>query len=150
MANIVEELMNFDPSEIDEPTKDFTMKLKKLGDKEMTFPLKALNTEQVCTIQDGVFRIDIGAKKGSDNTSGDVRMALYQAKVKTITLGCPDVFQNPQLLNHFGVKTGAELINALLTSGEVDELKNQIDELSGFETEEDLPTDLSVTDEVKN
>ena len=61
----------------------------------------------------------------------------------TIIEGCPSIFKNKELMKHFGAVTPKELVKKLLLSGEMDDLKAEIDKLGGYDREED-------EEEVKN
>ena len=51
--------------------------------------------------------------------------------------GCSDVFRNKEVLEHFKAPTPKELINKLLLAGEIDELYNTINELNGYDKEDE-------------
>lgn len=137
--NIVTELLKFDRGDIKIPTKDFKMTLDKLGGAEFTFPLVALNPEMASQIQEDMFEMTMSKKsKGIE-----MKQTLFKGKLKTILAGCPEVFKNKELREKFGAKTPFELIEILLTPGEIDLLKEEIDSISGFDKEE-------AEEEVKN
>ncbi|WP_039227484.1 phage tail assembly chaperone [Clostridium novyi] len=133
--NIVEQLLSVDAGTLEMPSKDVTLKLGKLGGKEVTFTCKAVNPEKIAKIQDKL--IDL-SKKGSVQGTN-----LGETKLLTVMEGCSDVFRNKDLLEHFNAPTPKELINKLLLAGEIDELYKTINSLNGYEDDED-------EDEIKN
>ena len=60
------------------------------------------------------------------------KIKMYDTKVLTIIEGCPSVFKNKELINHFGATTPKDLVKKLLLSVEMDELKSEIDKLGGY------------------
>lgn len=138
MSNIIDELLKYDDGDIELPEKEFKMKLQKLGGKEFTFPLKALDPELAAEIQEAAMGITIA------NKQTNVALKTYKPKVRKLTEGCPTVFKSERLREQFKVKTPHELIKKLLTSGEIDDLVAEIDALSGYEKEEEA------VEEVKN
>lgn len=138
--NIIEQLLKFDKGDIKTPKKDFKMSLDKLGGKVFTFPLVALTPDVASEIQEDMFQLKMSKKsKGIE-----MKQTIYAGKLKTLSSGCPEVFKNKDLLNKFGAKTPHELIAILLTPGEIDVLKDQIDEISGYDKEDEKE------EEVKN
>lgn len=131
--NTVEKLLKFDTGSLKTPEKDVKLKLKKLNNEEFVFPCKAVDAEYVSELQENSIQI----KKGDMSIT-----RTYDTKVLTIIEGCPTVFKDKDLLKHFGAATPKDLVSKLLVSGEIDELKNQIDELGGYEEEDE--------EEVKN
>lgn len=131
--NTVERLLKLDIGKLKTPEKDVTIKLKKIGE-EFTFPCKAVDPEKVSEMQEN----SIEFKKGDIN-----KIKMYDTKVLTIIEGCPSIFKNKELLEKFNVLNGKDLIKKLLVSGEIDELKKQIDNLGGYDEEE-------TEEEVKN
>lgn len=137
--NLVEQLLSYNPSEIKRPVKVFKMKLAKLGGTEFEFPIQALDTETACKIQDIQFRIL--AKQDMEMESN-----MYEAKMETIKAGCPSLF-NAKIRDHFNVVSNEQLISKLMTPAEIDKLKDEIDNLTGYEIETN-PEKVDV--EVKN
>lgn len=132
--NTIKRLLAFDAGKLEIPTKEVKLKLKKLKGEEFTFPCKAVDPEYISELQENSIQI-----KKSDVTI----IGTYDTKVLTIVEGCPKVFKDKELIKHFGAATPKDLVAKLLVSGEMDELKGQIDELGGYDPEED-------EDEVKN
>lgn len=131
--NTVEKLLKIDAGKIKTPEKDVKMKLKKIGE-EFTFPCKAVDPEYVAELQEN----SITFKRGDIS-----KIKMYDTKVLTITEGCPSIFKNKELIEHFGVATPKDLVKKLLLSGEMDDLKSEIDKLGGYDPEKD-------EEEVKN
>lgn len=126
--NIVEKLLAIDSGKLEMPTKDITLKLNKLGGEEFTFQCKAIDPEEMAEIQQNALTIKKGDIKKID---------MYEMKVMTVIEGCSDVFKNMDIVNHFGTPTPKELVKKLLLSGEIDELYNTINELSGYDKEKE-------------
>ena len=131
--NTVEKLLKIDAGKIKAPEKDVKMKLKKIGE-EFTFPCKAVDPEYVAELQEN----SITFKRGDIS-----KIKMYDTKVLTIIEGCPSIFKNKELIEHFGVATPKDLVKKLLLSGEMDDLKAEIDKLGGYDPEKD-------EEEVKN
>lgn len=132
MANIIDELLGFDADKIEIPKKDFTMKLRKLGNKELTFPLVAISAEKMAKIKED--SMEMSAK----NKEVKMRTALYQSQVMTIIEGCPKVFRNENVIKKFNVNTPKELVGKLFLSGEIDLIVDEIEKLSGFDDEDSV------------
>ena len=73
----------------------------------------------------------------------DFDTALYQAKLATKCVVFPDL-NDKELQDSYGVMSAEQLISAMLTPGEFDDLILAIVELNGFNTEGEL------VDEAKN
>lgn len=131
--NTVEKLLKYDMGSLKTPEKEVKLKLKKLNNEEFVFPCKAVDPEYVSELQENSFQF----KQGQMSVT-----KLFNTKVLTIIEGCPTVFKNKDLLKHFGAATPKDLVSKLMVSGEIDELKNQIDELGGYKEE--------VDEEIKN
>lgn len=127
--NTVEKLLALDAGRLEMPSKEVTLKLGKLGGEELTFLCKAVNPEKQAKIQENIFEI---SKKGKFKGTN-----LGMTKILTLIEGCSDVFRNKDLLEHFNAPTPKELINKLLLAGEIDELYNIINELNGYEQDEE-------------
>lgn len=123
--NIVEKLLKIDAGKIKTPTKEVKMMLKKIGE-EFSFPCRAVDPEKVAELQEN----SITFKKG--DMAG---IKIYNTKVMTIIEGCPDVFKNQEVINHFGAITPKELVKKIMLSGEMDNLKAEIDKLGGYDEE---------------
>lgn len=84
--------------------------------------------------------IDIGKK-------GNVRdVNVYEMRIMTLLEGikAPDL-KDKELLKHLNVVTPKELVGKLFLSGEIDDICKKIDELSGYEKDDD-----EVDEEIKN
>ncbi|KZL94369.1 phage tail assembly chaperone [Clostridium magnum] len=125
--NIVEKLLKIDAGKIEMPKKDIKLQLKKLG-QEVEFPCKAIDPERYAEIQEGAIEL----KKGDIK-----KINMYEMKAMTIIAGCPEVFKNEEVMKHFNAPTPKELIRKLLLSGEMDDLYNAINELSGYKKDDD-------------
>ncbi|KEI18203.1 phage tail assembly chaperone [Clostridium haemolyticum] len=127
--NTVERLLALDMGAIKAPTKEVKLKLGKLGGQEFIFQCKAVNNEKMSEIQSEMLDLN---KKGElkELKTGDMR-------ANTVIEGCPEVFKNVELLKHYKLPSFKDLLNLLLLPGEVDELYNVINELNGYEKEDD-------------
>ena len=126
--NIVDKLLKMDAGKIKTPEKEIKLNLKKLGGEEFVFPCKAVDPEYVTELQEN----SIEFKK-----NGISKIKIYDTKVMTIVEGCPEVFKNKEVIKHFGAATPKDLVKKLLVSGEIDELKAEIDALGGYDDEDE-------------
>ncbi|MDP4146516.1 MAG: XkdN-like protein [Bacillota bacterium] len=126
--NSVEKLLKLDAGKIVMPTKVVTLKLGKLDGLKLDFECKAVDPEKYSEIQENSLEI----KKGDIK-----KINMHNTKVLTLIEGCPGVFKSKEVQEHFGCPTPKELVNKLLLSGEIDELYNNIVELSGYEKDEE-------------
>ncbi|KLU64016.1 phage XkdN-like protein [Desulfosporosinus acididurans] len=125
--NIVEKLLKMDAGKLEIPSKVITIQSKKLK-QPLDFPCRAVDPERYAEIQESALEI----------RKGDVKkINMYSMKTSIIIEGCPDVFKSKELMSHFGAPTPKELIRKLLLSGEIDDLYNGINELSGYEKDKD-------------
>lgn len=128
--NAVEKLLAYDKGVLETPTGEITLKLKKLKGLEVTFPIQAVDPEMSSELTESILAMDT-----ANNT---MKMSgTYHLKVMTIVYGCPEIFQNQTIKDKFGVTQGKDLVKKLLVDGEMQELKDAIDKLSGFESESD-------------
>lgn len=131
MNNIIDELLGFNTDKLELPRKDFTLRLRKLGNKELTFPLVAISAEKMAKIKED--SMEMSAK----NKEVKMRTSLYQSQVMTIIEGCPKVFRNENVIKKFNVNTPKELVGKLFLSGEIETLVDEIEKLSGYGEDED-------------
>ncbi|WP_407312044.1 phage tail assembly chaperone [Desulfosporosinus sp. SB140] len=121
--NLVEQLLKIDAGLIETPSKVITIQSKKLKEP-LDFPCKAVDPEKYAEIQEGAVEI----------RKGDVKkINMYALKTLIVIEGCPEVFKSKEVMDHFGAPTPKELVKTLLLSGEIDDLYNGINELSGYE-----------------
>lgn len=119
--SLVDRLLKIDLGEIKVPTCTKKMYCKKL-DRVEEFECVAVDAEKASEIQADA----IGIEKGEIS-----EMKLFDLKVFTILAGCKEL-KNAELMSHFKAPTPVELIKILLTSGEIDELYNTINDLSAY------------------
>jgi len=125
--NLVEKLLRMDAGKIEVPAKVITIQSKKLK-QPIEFPCKAVDAEKYAEIQEGALEI----------RKGDVKkINMYSMKTLIIIEGCPEVFKSKEVMEHFGAPSPKDLIKKLLLSGEIDDLYNAINELSGYEKDEE-------------
>lgn len=128
MANIVEQLLKFKPEEIKKPTKTIQLPLVKLGGAVFDFPIQSVDAKYKSELQEESMDISM------ENEEMDIKIRnTYEVMVKTIIAGCPEVFQNGSVREHFGAKTNKQLVEILLEEGEMNTLKKEIDKLSKSE-----------------
>lgn len=134
--DIIQELMKYDSGDVKLPEMQVKMKLAKLGNRDFLFPLVALKAEIAGEIQEELFSMRYKKK--------DIQMDMtfFKGKVRKIYESCPAVFKNSQVQEKFGTHSPYDLVVKLLTPGEIDNLTEKIDELSGFDSDE--------VEEVKN
>lgn len=130
--SLIDKLLQLDVKKVVErPTKEFEVKrLSKLLGEKAIFKCQALDGETYADIQRSA--IDISKK-------GNIRdMKLFDMKVMTCVEGIIDPnLKDKKLLEHFGVPTPKELVKKMLLPGEIDDLYNLINDLSGYEVDED-------------
>lgn len=143
--NIVEKLMKFDAGQLEMPTGEVKIRLKKLGGEEFVFPIRALNPALVGEIS--AEALDITMRKGK---SAKMNLAQYGAQLRTIVEGCPEVFKSSDLQGRFGAKTPNELVEKLMLSGEMDILSGAIEDLSGYDSDEDEDKVQDESELIKN
>lgn len=134
--NAIDKLLSYDAGKVETPKKTVKMKLKKFDGEEFDFPIQAIDPETMADLQEGIFKVNI--------KSNDAKMnGTFHRNAMTIVEGCPQVFMNRQIMDKFKAKTPKELVKAILVSGEIEDLRNEIETLSGYEVEEE-------EDKVKN
>ncbi|WP_455256650.1 phage tail assembly chaperone [Peptoniphilus asaccharolyticus] len=136
--NTLQKLMQYDSGTLKMPTGNVKIKLKKLGGEEFDFPITALSPALVSEIQEEIYSVKYKKKSGME-----VDITKYQAQLRTIVEGC-SIFKDKGLMDKFGAKTPKELVEKLMLSGEMDQLSEAIDDLSGYDEEDDEE------DEIKN
>lgn len=129
---IIDELMKYDAGDFVLPEKDFKMALSKVGGKEFTFPLKALDPELAAEIKESSFSMVYR------NKTTKMEPNLYQGTVRKVVEGCPTVFKSEQLQAKFKANSAFELVKKLLTPGEIDTLSDEIDKLCGYDIEDSV------------
>lgn len=124
---IVEKLLKLDAGKIAMPTKTLKLTCKKIK-MDLDFPLLAVDAERYGEIQENSFELKKGDLK---------KINMYAMKTQIIIEGCPEVFKSKELMGHFNAPSPRELIRKILLSGEVDDLYNAVNELSGYDKDED-------------
>ena len=133
--SLVDKLMQLDAGKIKLPEKEVEIKrLSELLGEKVVFKCRAIDGERYADIQK--MAVDISKK-------GDIRdINMYKMQVLTVIEGVVDPnFKDKKLLEHYNCHTPEELVKKLLLAGEITELFNVINELSGYERE---------TDDIKN
>ena len=103
-------------------------RLSKLAKEKVIFELQGINQETLDDITDMSTNIDMKTR--------NVDIDFAQLKLAIISEGVKEPsFRDRATLEHFGVSTPYDLIKLMLTSGERDALYNEIQELSGYNSE---------------
>lgn len=131
MTSAVERLLALDASKIVKPTKVVSLKLGKFDGLDLEFKIEAVDPEIMSELKESMIRFE--------SSTDALRVeGSYNATVMTIVEGCPSVFRNKEIQDHFKAATPKELVKILLTSGEMDKLKDEIDAISGYAKEKDI------------
>lgn len=124
--NLVEKLLKIDKGEIEIPQTIKKMYCKKIK-QTLEFECFAVDAEKAAEIQSSSIEI---------SNSEISEMKLFELKVFTILAGCKDL-KSKELMKHFETPTPIELIKTILTSGEIDELYETINDLSAYKEVEE-------------
>jgi len=138
--SLLDKLLQADVEKLTEkPNKKY--EVKRLSEKLKTkfeLELIALSPKRYAEIQRLTVELN---KKGSFK---DIN--TFEPKILTLLEGIKEPsLKDKKLLDHFNVPTPKELILKLFLSGEIDDIKDEIDILSGYEKDEDEPDE-----EIKN
>jgi hypothetical protein len=138
--SLIDKLLQVDAKKITElPRKTYEVKrLSGVLKTKFELELSAISSKRYAEIQK--IGVDIGKK-------GNVRdVDIYSMQMFTLLDGikAPD-FRDKRLLEHFNSVTPKELIAKLFLSGEISDIYNEINELSGYEKDED-----EADEEIKN
>jgi len=138
--SLLDKLLQADAGKLTEkPHKIFEVKRLSAALKtKFELELQAIDAQRYAEIQR--MGIDLGKK-------GNVRdVNIYEMQVFTILDGvkAPNL-KNQELLKHFGAATPKELLAKLFLSGEIADVYNEINELSGYEKDDD-----EADEEIKN
>lgn len=136
--SLIDKLLQLDVNKVTEkPTREFEIeRLSKLLGEKVMFKCKALDGETYSDIQ----------RKGIDiSKKGSIRdMKIFEIQLMTCVEGIVDPnIKDKRMMEYYGVPTPKELVKKMLLPGEIADLYNTINELSGYEKEDD-------EDEVKN
>ncbi len=135
--SLVDKLLQLDAGKLTEkPTKEIELeRLTKLLGTKATFKCQAIDGQTYADIQ----RRAIGISK-----RGNIRdIDIYEMQVMTVLEGVVEPsFKDKKLLEHLNAPTPKELVKKMLLPGEIAELHNVINELSGYERDDE--------DEIKN
>ena len=125
-ANI---LLKLDKQQLELPKKKIEMpRLSKLLKEKMIFEIQGINQEKLDEITDMATNIDMKTR--------DVNIDFTELKLSIICEGVKNPsFRDKELLEHFQVSTPYDLVKLMLTSGERDALYNEIQALSGYNSE---------------
>ncbi len=135
--SLVDKLLQLDADRVTEkPTAEFEIeRLSKLLGEKVVFKCQALDGETYADIQRKA--IDISKK-------GNIRdLKLFEMQIMTCVEGVVEPnLKDKRLLDHYGASTPKELIKKMLLPGEIADLHNIINELSGYERDDDEEEEL--------
>lgn len=138
--SIIDKLLQLDANKISEkPAKAVEIKrlTNLLGDKAV-FTCQAIDGRKNGDIQ----KAGLNFKKG--NVSD---IDIYEIQVLSVIEGVVEPsLKDKKLLEHFNAITPKELVDKLFLAGEITELYNTINELSGYDKDESK----EVNEEIKN
>ena len=122
-------LLKLDREKLAMPKKAVEMpRLSKLAKEKVVFELQGINQEVLDDITNMSTNIDMKTR--------NVDIDFAQLKLAVISEGVKNPsFRDKATLEHFQVSTPYDLIKIMLTSGERDALYNEIQELSGYNSE---------------
>ena len=132
MSNALNVLLKMDKAKVEElPTKVIEIKrLTELTGEKFEVTLRAINGERMSDIQKN--SIDLSKKGGVKDIN------LYSMQTQILTEGMIDPnLKDKGLLEHFGCITPKDLIKTLFLAGEINDLANEVQELSGYDTSDD-------------
>ena len=132
MSNALNVLLKMDKAKVEElPTKVIEIKrLTELTGEKFEVTLRAINGERMSDIQKN--SIDISKKGGVKDIN------LYSMQTQILTEGMVDPnLKDKSLLEHFGCVTPKDLIKTLFLAGEINDLANEVQELSGYDKSDD-------------
>lgn len=138
--NMIEKLLKADAGKLTQlPTK--TIEIKRLSEElgeKFEVQLKAISHARHCEIQENA--VDISKK-------GDIKgIKISGMQIMTVLEGLKEPsLKDKALLDHFAAETPKELLTKLFLGGEIAEMYKQINELSGYDSD-----DEAVNEEIKN
>lgn len=135
--SLTDRLLQLDVNKVTEkPTEEFEIKrLSEIAGEKILFKCQALDGETYADIQRKA--IDISKK-------GNIRdMKIFEMQLMTCVEGIIEPnLKDKKLLEHYGVPTPKELVKKMLLPGEIADLYNVINELSGYETDDEEEEDI--------
>lgn len=132
MSNALNMLLKMDRAKVEElPTKVVEIKrLTELTGEKFEVTLRAINGERMSDIQKN--SIDLSKKGGVKDIN------LYSMQTQILAEGMVDPnLKDKALLEHFGCVTPKDLIKTLFLAGEISDLANEVQELSGYDKSDD-------------
>jgi len=138
--SLLDKLLQVDAGKFTErPHKEHEIeRLSKLLKTKFELRLEAINPQRYAEIQRQ--SINLGKKGGIKDFN------IFEMQVLTLLDGIKDPdLKNKNLLDHFGAVTPKNLIAKLFLSGEITDIYNEINQLSGYEKD-----DEETNDEIKN
>lgn len=130
--SLVDKLLQLDVNKVTEkPTKEFEIKrLSDIAGEKVLFKCQAIDGDTYADIQRKA--IDISKK-------GTIRdMKIFEMQLMACVEGIVEPnLKDKKLLEHYGVPTPKELVKKMLLPGEIADLYNVVNELSGYETDDE-------------
>ena len=132
MNNFLNDLLEADVKKVTEQPKK-KVEVKRLSErfgKKMEMELTTISPQRHAEIERQA--VQIGKKGGVKDID------IFFLQVMTVIEGTVDPnFKDKKLLEKFGAATPKDMVTKLLLSGEIADLYNDINELSGYEREDD-------------
>lgn len=130
--SLIDKLLQMDSKTITEmPKKEMALpRLSKIMGEEFKITCQAIDGERYADIQKSAIEL---------NKKGGVRdINLFDMQVLTIIDGVIEPsLKDKKLMKHFGCVTPKELAKKLFLAGEIADISNVIQELSGYDKSED-------------
>lgn len=134
--NTIEKLLKFDANKLETPTKKITLSLKRFQGQKFEFECKALSSEAMAEVQEEQAKYLMNSK----SKTVEMKLSMHKSKLMKLLYGC-EIFKNQDLINHYKAGTPFGLMQKLLLPGDMDELCEVIDNLSGFDSD-DIEEDI--------
>lgn len=138
--SLLDKLLAADLKNINEKETTF-FEVKRLSNKlgfKFDLKLQALSPKRYAEVQKQVVNV---------NKKGETEVNLFELQCLALIDGVIEPsLKDKNLLEKFEVVTPKELINKLFLSGEVVDIYNEINNLSGYEKD----NDINVDEEIKN
>jgi len=138
--SLIDKLLATDAGKLTEkPHKAYEVKrLSEVLHTKFELQLSALNPQRYAEIQRQ--SVDLSKKGGIKDFN------LFDMQVLTLLDGVKEPsLKDKKLLDHFNVATSKELVSKLFLSGEIADIYNEINVLSGYEKDDD-----EADEEIKN
>ena len=135
--SLIDKLLQADVRKLTElPTKKYEVKrLSKELKSKFELELQAIPAQRYAEIQRN--GVEMSNKGGVKN------IKLYDMQTLTLIDGIKEPsLKDKSLLSHFGAVTPKELVGKLFLAGEIADIYNEINELSGYEKDEETDEEI--------